>query len=143
MRNFNKLMVQGALGGDPSMRYVPSGQSVTNFSVAVNDDYKDKDGNVVKQTMWLKAVVWGKLGEEVANKYLKKGSKVILVGKLSFGEDGGPKTWEAKDGSHKASFEMTVSEIYMIGGGEKAESGPDLDKPPVVEETDDSDSLPF
>ena len=140
MRNFNKLMVQGTLGHDPEMRYIPSGQSVTNFSVAVNDDYKDKDGNAVKQTMWIKAVVWGKVGEEVANKYLKKGSKVILVGKLSFGEDGGPKTWTAKDGGSRASFEMVVSELYMIGGGEAKASGPDLDAPPQVEPDDE---VPF
>jgi len=140
MKNFYKIMVQGVVGRNPEMRNVPSGQAVTNFSVAVNDDYKNKEGEVVKQAIWFKAVAWGKIAE-IANQYLSKGSKVLLVGKLVVDpETLGPKIWQDKDGNSRSSFEINVGELYMLGGGEKKESGSILDTPPLVE---NDDELPF
>ena len=139
MRNFYKVMVQGSLGRDPESRFVPSGQQVTNFSVAVNDDYNTKDGEIVKKTIWFKAVAWGNLAE-ISAKYLSKGSKVLLVGKLTTNENGEPNTWTGKDGNTHASFEINVAELYMLGGGEKREGSSYMDTPPSLE---DEEELPF
>ncbi len=139
MRNHNKIEVIGILGRDPESRFIPSGTQVTNFSVAVNDDYKNKEGELVKQTIWYKVVAWSKLAE-ICSQYLKKGSKVFISGKLVH-VNGEPRVWQNKEGEYHASFEITLQELEMLGGGERRDSGPNLDTPPVVEE--DSDELPF
>ena len=126
MRNHNKMQFIGILGRDPEMRFTPSGAPVTNFSVAVNDDYKNKEGETVKKTYWYKVVAWNKLAE-ICNQYLKKGSKVFVEGKLVLTEDGEPKTWQNKDGEWHSSVEVQAFELEMLGGGgEKADSGPDI-----------------
>jgi single-strand DNA-binding protein len=139
MRNHNKIQAIGILGRDPEMRFTPSGAPVTNFSIAVNDDYKTKEGETVKQTYWYKIVAWNKLAE-ICNQYLKKGSKVFVEGKLSL-TNGEPKVWQNKAGEWHASVEIQAMELEMLGGGEKTESGPNMDTPPVIE-SDDGD-LPF
>ena len=143
MRNHNKIQFIGILGRDPESRFTPSGAQVTNFSVAVNDDYKTKEGETVKKTYWYKVVAWNKLGE-ICNQYLKKGSKVFIEGKLVLTDDGEPKTWQNKAGDWHASVEVQALELEMLGGGgAKTDGGPDLDKPPVVEDNSDDSELPF
>ncbi len=79
---YNKTTIIGHLGGDPEMRYTPSGTPGTTFSMATNDQYTNDKGETVKITTWFRCAAWGKLGE-VCNQYLHKGSKVLIEGRLT------------------------------------------------------------
>ena len=79
--SLNKVMLIGRLTRDPEMRYTPSGQAVTQFTVAVNRNYKDHDGNWQEETEWFRVVAWGPLAERTAE-YLRKGRKVYVEGRL-------------------------------------------------------------
>ncbi len=75
----NKVLLIGNIGKDPEIRYTQSGTPVTNFSLAINESYKDKDGEWQQNTTWLNIVAWG---EGVAKKGLQKGDKVFIEGKI-------------------------------------------------------------
>ena len=81
-KDLNKVMIIGRLGKDPEMRYTPSGQAVTSFSVATNRQYTTGNGEQVKETIWFRVSTWGKTAE-VCNQYVKKGSKVLIEGRLT------------------------------------------------------------
>jgi single stranded DNA-binding protein len=80
-RDLNRCEFIGRLGQDPETRYMPNGSAVTNITIAVGDDYKDKQGNKVEQTEWVRVSAFQNLAE-VMGKYLKKGSKVYIAGKM-------------------------------------------------------------
>jgi single-strand DNA-binding protein len=78
----NKFIGIGNLGRDPELRFMPNGNAVCNFSIAITEKYKDKNSGETKEvTEWVNIVMFGKLAE-VAGEYLKKGSKVYVEGKL-------------------------------------------------------------
>jgi single-strand DNA-binding protein len=81
MKGINKVILVGTLGKDPETKYMPSGNAVTNFSVATSESWKDKSGEKQEVTEWHNITMFGKVAE-IAEKYLKKGSKVYLEGKL-------------------------------------------------------------
>jgi single-strand DNA-binding protein len=119
--SFQTIILAGNLGRDPEMRYTPSGQAVTSFSVATNRQYTQKDGGVVKETVWFRVSVWGKQAE-TCNQYLRKGSKVIVEGRLTADPNtGGPRVWNAQDGTPKASFEVDASTVRFLDGAEGTE----------------------
>jgi len=70
--SFQTLIIAGNLGRDPEMRYTPSGQAVTNFSVAVNESFTSSSGERIQRTIWFRVSAWGKQAE-TCNQYLKKG----------------------------------------------------------------------
>jgi single-strand DNA-binding protein len=102
------------------MRYVPSGETVTTFSLASNRQYKNSKGESVKSTVWFRVSAWGKTGEAV-NQYCKKGHLVLVVGRLQCAEDGNPRIWSAKDGSPHASNEVTASTVRFLTSKAMAE----------------------
>jgi single-strand DNA-binding protein len=111
---FQELIIVGNVGKDPEMRYTPSGQAVTSFSVATNRTYKDAAGEQIKETTWFRVSAWGKTGEAV-NSYVHKGSKVLVTGRLNADPaTGGPRIWQAQDGSARASFEITASTVRFL-----------------------------
>ena len=78
MASVNKVILVGNLGGDPEVRYTPSGVAVANFSIATTETWKDKNtGEKKEQTEWHKIVAWRRLGE-ICGEYLKKGSQVYI-----------------------------------------------------------------
>src|SRR4030043_2343388 len=79
---YHTIILIGNLGRDPEMRYTPSGQAVTNFSVATNRQYTGSDGTQVKETIWFRESAGGRTAE-TCNQYLKKGSKVLVEGRLT------------------------------------------------------------
>lgn len=111
----------GNLGGDPEMRYTPSGAAVTNFSIASNRTYKNSDGEKITETTWVRVSAWGRLAE-VCNEYLAKGKKVLVTGNLIVDPaTGGPRVWQKNDGSHGASFELRADQVVFLspsGNGE-------------------------
>ena len=112
----------GNLGRDPEMRFTPGGSQVTKFSVATNRVYKDSNGDEVKETTWRWVEAWGGLGE-VCNKFLKKGMRVLVVGRLKPDkETGGPRIYQRKDGGdHTASFEVVAKSVIFLNKKEEEE----------------------
>jgi single-strand DNA-binding protein len=103
---YHTLVLVGNVGRDPEMRYTPSGQPVTSFSVATNRQYTNNNGETIKETIWFRITTWGKQAE-VCNQYLRKGSKVLVEGRLTPDKDtGGPRIWTKQDGTPGASFEV-------------------------------------
>ncbi len=120
---YHTLIIVGNVGKDPEMRYTPSGQAVTSFSLASNRQYTTGNGEQVKETIWFRVSTWGKQAE-ICNQYVKKGSKVLIEGRLTPDKNtGGPRVWTKQDGSAGASFEVTASTVRFLssrgeGGGE-------------------------
>jgi single-strand DNA-binding protein len=147
--SLNKVMIIGNLGRDPEMRYTPSGQAVTQFTVAVNRNYKGQDGNWQEETEWFRVVAWGPLAERTAE-YLRKGRKVYVEGRLQ------TRQWEDQQGQKRYTTELIASTVTPLDPrpreAEEAPSSPG-DRPastsplrapsPGTDETGDLDDLPF
>ncbi|MFA9405400.1 MAG: single-stranded DNA-binding protein [Anaerolineales bacterium] len=121
---FQKVILVGNLGRDPEMRYTPGGQAVTNFSVATNRRYTDSSGETRDETVWFRISAWGKQAE-TCNQYLKKGSRVLVEGRLNGDENGNPRMWTGKDGSPRASFEVTSQNVRFLSGRDEGSLGGD------------------
>ncbi|RMF03565.1 MAG: single-stranded DNA-binding protein [Chloroflexi bacterium] len=120
---YQKLTIVGNLGSDPELRYTPSGQAVCNFSVATNRRWTGSDGNPQEETCWFRVSTWGKLAE-VCNQYLKKGRQVFVEGRMTVDrESGGPRVWQAQDGTWRASYEVTALEVKFLGGRDSGFEG--------------------
>ncbi len=123
---YHTIIIVGNLGRDPEMRYLPSGQAVTNLSVATSRQYSGQDGQQVKETTWFRVSVWGKQAES-CNQYLKKGSKVLVEGRLTPDTaTGGPRIWTRQDGTPASSFEVSASTVRFLSSrsdGEAASGG--------------------
>lgn len=138
---YHTLIIVGNLGRDPEMRYLASGQAVTSFNVATNRQYTGSDGQPVKETIWFRVSVWGKQAE-TCNQYLKKGSKVLIEGRLvPDSSTGGPRIWTRQDGSSGASFEVNASTVRFLSsrGEGDVSQGAGYDMAPSGE----SDEIPF
>jgi len=111
---YHTIIIVGNLGRDPEMRYTPGGQAVTNFSVATNRQYTASDGQQVKETIWFRVSTWGKTAEN-CNQFLKKGSKVLVEGRLvPDASSGGPRIWTRQDGTPAASFEVSANTVRFL-----------------------------
>jgi len=120
------ITLLGNLGSDPEMRYTPDSQAVVGFRMAVNRKYSGKSGEV-KETAWFSVSAWGKLAE-ACGQYLKRGSKVLVTGRLRVDSaTGGPRLFTKKDGSLGATSEVTADDVTFLSGapGEDGEgAGP-------------------
>jgi single-strand DNA-binding protein len=106
----NKVIIVGNLGRDPEVRYMPSGDAVTNIAVATTDRYKDKQSGEQKEiTEWHRIVFFNRLAE-VAGEYLKKGSAVYVEGRLA------TRKWTDKDGVERYTTEIKGDSMQMLGG---------------------------
>ena len=111
---FHTLIIVGNVGKDPEMRFTPSGQAVTSFSVATNRQYTTSNGEQVKETIWFRVSTWGKQAE-ACNQYIRKGSKVLIEGRLTPDKStGGPRVWSKDDGTASASFEVTAGTVRFL-----------------------------
>jgi len=109
-RGINKVIVVGNLGQDPETRYMPSGSAVTNFTVATNESWKDKQtGEQKERTEWHKVAMFNRLAE-IAAEYLRKGSQVYIEGKLR------TRKWQGQDGQDRYTTEIIADEMQMLGG---------------------------
>ncbi len=120
---YHTLILVGNLGRDPEMRYTPSGQAVANFTVAVNDNYTNSQGERVDRTIWIRVSTWGKLAE-TCNQYLKKGRKVLVEGRLTPDiSTGGPRVWTRQDGTPSASYEITANTVRFLSSKGETDGG--------------------
>jgi single-strand DNA-binding protein len=119
MPNLNKVQIMGHLGQDPESRYMPSGDAVTNISVASTERWKDKKtGEKKEATEWHRVVAFGRLAE-IMVEYLKKGDPVYIEGSLR------TRSWEAKEGGKRYATEIVAREMQMLGSGKGEGRGQD------------------
>jgi len=108
MGDLNKVMLIGNLTKDPEAKTLPSGQSLSNFSLATNRTWKDKDGSKKEQAEFHNIIAWGKLAE-ICNQYLKKGAKVYIEGRLQ------TRSWDDQNGVKKYRTEIIAENLSMLG----------------------------
>jgi single-strand DNA-binding protein len=139
---YHTIILIGNLGRDPEMRYTPSGQAVTNFSVATNRQYTGSDGQLVKETIWFRISTWGKNAEN-CNQFLKRGSKVLVEGRLvPDANTGGPRIWNRQDGTPSASFEVSAQTVRFLSTRGEDDGG---GVPPgeAAGQAEDGSDIPF
>lgn len=127
-RGINKVILVGNLGGDPEVRYMPSGGAVTNITIATSESWKDKQtGQQNERTEWHRVVFFNRLAE-IAGEYLRKGSKVYVEGSLR------TRKWQDQSGQDRYTTEIVGAEMQMLdsrgeggaggfGGGQQAGYG--------------------
>ena len=116
----NKAIILGHLGKDPEIRTLQNGSKVANFSVATSDTWKDKaTGEKKEKTEWHRVVIFGSLAD-IAERYLKKGSKVYICGSMQ------TRKWIDKDGTDKYSTEVVLQpfngELVMLDAPKRGDS---------------------
>ena len=135
MASVNKAILIGNLGKDPDLRYTPSGQAVATFSLATNERYKDKDGQLVDRTEWHNIVVWGTQAE-TAKEYLKKGRQIFVDGRIAY------RTYDDREGNKRYITEVVAQRIQFLGRREEVPetvpAEPEMDAP-----TSEEENLPF
>ena len=142
----NKVILIGNLGKDPDVRHLENGATVANFPIATSESYKDrKTGEKVSQTEWHNIVVWRGLAD-ITERYLKKGDKVYIEGKLR------TRSWQDQDGNTKYTTEVVADNLTMLGkspdnsNASQAQPAAVASSPTQNEDfsgPDDSDDLPF
>lgn len=126
MASVNKVILVGNLGKDPETRYMPSGEAVTNVTVATTETWKDKNsGEKREATEWHRVVFFRKLAE-IASQYLRKGSQVYIEGSLK------TRKWQDQSGQDRYTTEIVADEMKMLGSRMGGGGGmSDYDAPPM------------
>ena len=109
----NKVILIGRLGRDPELKYTPSGAAMAKFSLATDENFKDKTGEKQNRTEWHNIVAWNKLAE-ICGEYLTKGKLVFIEGSIR------SRQWQDQAGNKRTSYEIIASYMQMLGS--KAES---------------------
>lgn len=139
---FQQITIVGYLGRDPEMRFTPSGQAVTSFSVATSRSYTNNSGQKVDETTWFRISVWGAQAES-CNQYLSKGRPVLVVGSLRPDpQTGGPKVFTRNDGSSGAAFEVNAQNVRFLPGGSGG-GGYEEEDMGDAESAEEGDEIPF
>lgn len=123
--DLNQCNFIGRLGKDPEVKYMPSGEPVTSFSIAVGSKFGDKE-----HTEWVNVTTFKKLAE-ICGEYLKKGSQVFITGRLQ------TDSWE-KEGVKQYRTKVIADRMQMLGAKEGTQQ-----KPVKQSQTDDNDQIPF
>ena len=144
----NKVQLIGRLGKDPEIRTFEGNNKIANFTLATNERYRDKNGNMVDLTDWHNLVVRFTKQAEIAEKYLKKGMLIYVEGKLK------NRSWDDKDGNKKYITEVVVDSFTMLerrddsAGNNAPQSGVSYTSPQESQAENSSgngpsDDLPF
>lgn len=129
----NQWQGMGRLTRDPELRSTVSGIAVASFSLAIDRDYKDKNGE--KQTDFVPVVAW-QAKADFARKYLKKGQLVIVTGRLT------QNNWMDNNGNKRTSWQVVADNLYFAGSRKTDDSAPPAE-PKFSELDDDGEKLPF
>lgn len=105
----NRVILTGNLTADPELRYTQAGQARTRFNIAVDRQYRDREGNLQKETTFVPIVVWGAQAENCAN-YLQKGRQVAVDGRLRID------TFETQEGERRKVVEVIAQRVEFLGG---------------------------
>jgi len=143
MSGVNKVIIIGNLGKDPEVRHTPQGIAVASFSVATSESWNDKSsGEKQERTEWHRIVVWNKLAE-LCGKYLAKGRKVYVEGKLQ------TRSWEDKEGQKRYTTEIVANTVQFLSSTQERSShdqssGSDsFGEPPSFGSSEASEEIPF
>jgi single-strand DNA-binding protein len=145
----NKAILVGNVGKDPEVRHLEGGTSVARFTLATSDSYKNKAGELIKNTEWHNIVAWRQLAD-LAEKYIRKGNQIYVEGKIT------NRQYDDKDGVKRYINEIVADNIRLLGrkeesttppsynGPARSQSDPMPAAPPQEQDlTADSDDLPF
>ena len=123
MSGVNKVILIGNLGKDPEIKYLESKVPVAKFPVATNETWKDRNGERKEHTEWHNVVLWRGLAE-ISEKYLQKGDRVYIEGRLR------SRSWDDKDGNKRYATDVIADNMTMLT--EKKDNAMN-DHPPVSE----------
>ncbi|HEX3071071.1 MAG TPA: single-stranded DNA-binding protein [Thermoanaerobaculia bacterium] len=140
----NRVILVGRLGKDPEMRSIPSGTSVTKFSLATDERFTDKSGEKQERTEWHNIEAWGKLGE-ICGQYLRKGRLVYIEGSIR------TESWDDKEsGQKKYKTKIVATDMKMLekkgddeGGGGYTGARKQAPTSSGAPQMDDDDEVPF
>ena len=134
--SINRVILSGNLTRDPELRMTKGGKQVLSFGLAVNDRMRNQQtGEWEDRPNFVDCIIFGNRAEAVA-KYVSKGSKVAVEGKLRYS------SWETKDGQRRSKLEVIVDEIeFMSGHGKANQEAPSGDEQPPAEVYDED--IPF
>lgn len=122
MSDLNQLTITGRLGADPEVRRMQDGKPIVNLNVAVSESWRDASGERKEKTEWVRTVIFSEGLCKVAEQYLKKGSKVLLQGKMQ------TRKWADQNGVDKYSTELVLTgfdaKLIMLDGPEKKAEEP-------------------
>ncbi|MDP2922896.1 MAG: single-stranded DNA-binding protein [Candidatus Omnitrophota bacterium] len=107
MVSFNQVLLIGNLTKDPELRYTPQGTAVITLRIAVNTPFKDKSGQLQKDTCFVNVIAWGHMAEN-CNQYLQKGRQILVDGRLQ------SRSWKDKDGNNRNTIEVKASRVQFM-----------------------------
>lgn len=134
--SFNFVIQDGNLTRDPEFSVIASGTNLCKFSIAVNKKYKVASGELKEDVNFFDIECWGKLAE-ICNKFLKKGSRVLISGELK--QD----RFQDKDGNNKSKIKIVASQVQFLSGVEKSENGISHETPDFSEPNFSGEGVPF
>lgn len=135
----NKVILIGNVGRDVELRHTPSGATVARFSIATNEKWKDKNGQLQEHTEWHNITVWGKQAE-FCGTYVTKGRQVYVEGGLR------TRTYDDDKGNRRYFTEIRAQIIQLLGpkpGSAGEGGGGGFDEPPDRPPNNDDDDIPF
>jgi len=114
----NKVILVGRTGADTEIKYTAGGKAVANFSLAINESFRNGAGELRDRVQCVKCVAWGKLAE-VCGQYLTKGTRAYAEGRLQ------TRKYDDRDGNEQTVIEIVVSQLRLLGGSRNgnADSG--------------------
>ncbi|MEO1219205.1 MAG: single-stranded DNA-binding protein [Bacteroidota bacterium] len=140
MSGVNKVILLGNLGRDPETKHLENGRARTNFTLATNETYKNREGAKVTNTEWHNVVLWTPIAE-IAEQYLSKGKQVYIEGKLT------SRSYVDREGQTKHITEVVGQNLMMLGGkGEEVDGQSERPQPPTshpLVDAEPTDGLPF
>jgi single-strand DNA-binding protein len=128
MPSYNRVILMGNLTRNPETKFLPSGQAVANFGLAVNEKYKGKDGEMKESVVFVDVESWGKLAELVG-KYLEKGRPCLIEGRLKLD------TWE-KDGQKQSKLKVVADSVQFLGSKGDGDAKPAASAAPTADDTE-------
>ena len=119
---FNKVIIVGNLTRDIELRYAPSGTAIGSTGIASTRKFKGGDGSQKEEVLFVDITFFGRTAE-IANQYLKKGSQVLVEGRLKLD------SWTDQSGGKRSKHTVTVENMTMLGGKNSSETGGSYSKP--------------
>ncbi|MAL53017.1 MAG: single-stranded DNA-binding protein [Pseudomonadota bacterium] len=134
----NKVLIIGNLGSDPEIKYTKAGDPVANLSIATSESWKDKNsGDLQEKVEWHRVVMFSRLAE-IAEQYLKKGSKVFVEGKLQ------TRKWQDQEGKDRYTTEVVAKEMTMLDSRSTSQAQENSPKVESEKPKDDfEEDIPF
>ncbi len=143
MSTLNRVFLMGNLTRDPEVRYTPSGTAVGDLGLAINETYKNKDGEAVETTVFVDVEVWARQAE-TCMEYLHKGSPVFVEGRLKLDQ------WTNQQNEKRSKLRVRADRVQFLGaprrGADEAADAPKSGMPHPVDgemPVADEDNIPF